>query len=290
MFSKKQIIALVFLLLASSLVWYAIFRESRSGLSVSFLNVGQGDAVFIETPRGNQILIDGGAGRRVLSELGSVMPAYDRSIDLVIATQTDLDHLGGLVEVAKNFRIGRVVENGYKANTQVFGDWERALAEKHISHDTVSVGDRIQLGDGVYLDILGPFPEDFDPEPKKANEVMVVARLVYGKHSFLFTGDIERADEIRLTQSGLDIASDVLKVAHHGSKYSSTDLFLEKVSPLFTVVSAGANNRYGHPHAETLDRLGALGAKLFRTDKDGRLLFTSDGKALVAPEGVLRPQ
>ena len=286
MFSKKQIIILVFLLLASSFVWYAVFRESRSSLSVSFLNVGQGDAIFIETPHGNQVLIDGGAGRRVLSELGSVMPAYDRSIDLIIATQTDLDHLGGLVEVVKNFAVGRVIENGYKANTQVFSEWEKVLAEKRVAHDTVSVGDRIQLGDGIYLDILGPFPEDFDPEPKKANEVMVVARLVYGERSFLFTGDIERADEIRLTQSGLDIASDVLKVAHHGSKYSSTDLFLEKASPRFTVVSAGANNRYGHPHPETLDRLRVLCAKLFRTDENGRLLFSSNGSILTVPDGI----
>lgn len=283
MLARKQIIILVILLLAASFVWYVVFRESRTRLEVEVLNVGQGDAIFIQAPNGHQVLIDGGAGRRVLSELGSVMPPYDRSIDILISTHTDLDHLGGLVEVAKRFDIGQVVESGFHANTQIFADWERVLAEKKVPRETVRVGDRIWLDSDLYLDILGPFPEDFDPPPKKSNEVMIVARLVYNKNTFLLTGDIERGDEIRLIQSELDIRSDVLKVAHHGSKYSSTSFFLEKVAPRFLTISVGANNRYGHPHAEALERLKALGAKLFRTDEDGRIVFSSDGNTLAVP-------
>lgn len=282
MFSKIQKIILLCLLLIASFVWYAVFAESRDRLEVAILNVGQGDAIFIETPSGNQILIDGGSGSRVLSELGRVMPAYDRSIDLVIATHTDRDHIGGLVEVLKKYRVGTIIENGYPAETGVYKELENAIASGHIPREIVRVGDRVIISQGAALDILGPFPEDFNPAPKKANEVMIVSRLVYGGNTFLFMGDIEKRDELRLAKSGLNIKSDVLKIAHHGSRYSSTDEFLAAVRPRYSVISVGARNSYGHPHPEALERMRALGTTLFRTDIDGRITFESDGNTIIA--------
>ena len=280
MFSNIQKIALIALVLAASFVWYVVFTQAHDGLRVAVLNVGQGDSIFFETPSGSQVLIDGGPGRAVLAELGRVMPAYDRSIDMIIATHTDNDHLAGLVEVIKNYSVGMVAVNGASASTTVFENWQTLLKEKHPDIKIVRAGDRALLDHGVTLDFLGPFNEDFMLKLTKPNEAMVVSRLAYGESSFLFMGDIEKGDELRLAQSGADIESDVLKVAHHGSKYTSTDLFLNKVRPAYEVISVGARNTYGHPAPETLERLGKIGAKLFRTDRSGRVIFSSDGASL----------
>ncbi len=276
---RKQTVLLV-LALWASLIWYAVFNASGRMLEVSVLNVGQGDSTFIRTKTGNQVLIDGGPGRAVLSELSRHMPAYDKSIDVLIATHTDLDHLGGLVEVLKSYSVGEVIENGLPADTQVYQAWEKLISEKHIPRYVARVGDRMMLDAGTTLDILGPWPEDFTPIPQKANEAMIVSRLTEGANSFLFMGDLERSDELRLTRSGLKIASDVLKVAHHGSRFTSSELFLERADPSYAAISVGAKNSYGHPTQETLDRLAHTNAKLFRTDQDGTVTFLSDGNAL----------
>jgi competence protein ComEC len=274
-FWKKALI--IILLSASSFVWYAVLTRPDGLLAVSFFNIGQGDAIFIETPSGNQVLIDGGPGRKILMELSDVMPVYDKSIDLIISTHTDFDHLAGLVEVLKRYDVGMVLENGFTADTKIYKEWEKLLADKKIPRGVVRAGDRINLDRDGTLNILGPVPEDFIPPPQQANEVMVVSQLVYGNNKFLFPGDIEKGDEIRLVHSSYDISSNILKVAHHGSKYSSTDLFLESVAPQYEIISAGDNNRYCHPHAETLARLKLLGAQLYRTDIDGRITLKSDG-------------
>jgi competence protein ComEC len=277
MFSKFQKVTLGVLALTAAFIWYAIFTQPNGMLTVSFLDVGQGDAIFIETPSGNQILIDGGYGRAVLSQLGHVMPGYDKSIDLVIATHTDSDHLGGLVEVLGRFEVALVIENGFESDSGLTSEWNKLLTDNNIERATVSAGDNFELDDGVFLEILGPVPEDFENDLDEPNEVMIISRLVYGETEFLFTGDIERGDELRLANSDYDLTSDVLKVAHHGSKNSTTDLFLEAVNPQYTIVSSGSRNNYGHPSKETISRLANIGALIFRTDTDGRITFVSDG-------------
>lgn len=282
MYFKLRLILLFILICAASLLWYSIFQESGEGLKVAVLNVGQGDAFFIETESGKQVLIDGGPGRFVLSELGRVMPAYDKSIDLVVATHTDLDHLGGLVEVAKSYHIGQVLENGFEAGTNIFQIWEDLLKQKNIPRTAARAGDKIILDKNTRLDIFGPFEEDFTPLPEKANEVMIVAKLTFKNRSFLFMGDIGKGDEIRLAESSADLKSDVLKIAHHGSKYASTNFFLNKVTPEYAAISVGGRNIYGHPAPEVLERLLTLGIPVYRTDRDGRVTFLSDGVTISA--------
>ena len=261
-------------------VWYLVFSTTPGALTVSFLDVGQGDAIFIQTPAGQQLLIDGGPGRRVLSELSRVMPALDRSIDIVVATHTDLDHLGGLVEVLKRYDIGQVLESGLRVDSGHFVLWDKELQTLNTIRHVAHAGERILLDSGAYIDVLGPAPQDYENLSDKANETMIVLRLVYGETEFLLTGDIERGDELRLVSGSMDIKSDVLKVAHHGSRFSTTDLFLEEVAPQFAVISVGGNNRYGHPHAETLGRIQKTSAHLLRTDLEGPITFTSDGKSV----------
>lgn len=275
---RPKIIALAVLALAAVFVWYIVFTQSEGKLKVVFLNVGQGDATFIETPSGIQILIDGGAGSRVLGELSRIMSLYDRSIDVVVATHTDADHIGGLTEVLRRYDVSMVIENGMTADTKIWRELDELIRDEGSMRYTAVAGQRLVLGGGAHLDILGPMTGEREALTSKANDVMIVSRLVYGENEVLLTGDIERDDEVRLVASGVDLQSDVLKVAHHGSKNSSTDLFLERVRPTVAVISVGESNRYGHPSKEALDRLRKIGARLLRTDTGGRIKITLDGK------------
>ncbi len=277
--SRLKVIVLVTLAFATVFVWYIVFTKPDGKLKIVFLNVGQGDATFIETPSGARILIDGGSGSRVLGELARVMPFYDRQIDVVIATHTDADHIGGLTEVLRRYDVGMMIENGMTVDTRIWRELDELIHDEESARHTAVAGERLVLGGGAYLDILGPMVGEHEKLAAKANDVMIVSRLVYGENEVLLTGDIERDDEVRLVASGIDMQSDILKVAHHGSKNSSTDLFLARALPKIAIVSAGEENRYGHPHQETLDRVAKIGARLLRTDIDGRLCFVADGKS-----------
>lgn len=268
------------LFLLSIFIWYAVFAEERSDiLTVAFLDVGQGDAIFIEAPNGNQILIDGGANKKILGELSSIMPSYDRSIDALILTHPHQDHIGGLVEVLKRYEVDYTFEPGTRHMIAEFSEWEKLITENDIERIFAKQGMRIWLEDDIYLDMLAPNHLDVErPSGNDVNEVMVVGRLVYGDTSFLLTGDLTRSGEFNLLLEGDILESDVLKVAHHGSKNSTTGAFLDAVSPQLAVIMAGRKNRYGHPHAETLRKLQAAGIRIFRTDTDGMIIMESDGE------------
>jgi len=254
-----------------------VATEDRSGiLKVSFLDIGQGDAIFIEAPNGNQVLIDGGSNRAVLKELGKVMPFYDRTIDVVIATHPDKDHIGGLVEVLKNYRTDMVMESGVSSDTGVYQELEKTIADKKLPRILARRGMSLNLGDGVRLNILFP---DRDTEGWETNTASIVAKLVYGNNSFLLTGDSPIAIENYLSMiDGQNLKSDVLKAGHHGSRTSTSESFASLVSPQYAVISAGKNNQYGHPHKEVLDILEKIKAVILKTYENGTISFSSDGE------------
>ncbi|MBI1957216.1 MAG: MBL fold metallo-hydrolase [Candidatus Niyogibacteria bacterium] len=263
------------LALGAVVVWSAVFHLGRSTLTVSFFDVGQGDAIFIEAPNGNQMLIDGGPDKKVLRELADVMSFWDRSIDMIVLTHPHQDHVAGLVDVLRRFDVDYAVESGARHTIAEYDAFERAVADEKAEHIFARRGMRIWLSGDVYLDVLEPKEFLGDGNP---NETMVVVRLVYGKTSALLTGDLTEKGEARLLGSGVVLDSDILKVPHHGSKYSSTNAFLRAVTPEAAIVSAGAKNRYGHPTREALGRLAASAAEIFRTDTDGTVIFESDGE------------
>ncbi len=268
----------IFLFAAAVLVWYAVFWESRSGLAVAFLDVGQGDAIFIQTENGNQVLVDGGQNKKVLSELGKVMPFYDRSIDMVIETHPDEDHIGGLTEVLKRYEVGLVMESGVDSKSAVYEEIKNVTAEKEIKNILARRGMKINLDEGVYLLILFP---DRDVSKLDSNYGSVVAKLVYGKNSFLLTGDSPKAVESYLVfLDAKNLKSDVLKVGHHGSDTSTSEIFSGYVSPEYAVISVGKENKYGHPRKEILERLKQFGAAVFRTDESGAVKMKSDGNII----------
>jgi len=268
----------VLILLAVAVIsWREAFGRDRDKLKFYMLDVGQGDAIFIETPSGNQILFDGGQDRKILEELGKVMPFYDRSIDLVILTHPHLDHAGGLLEVLKNYEVGELMDGGDNYNLAEYGELKKLMEEKKIKYEVARRGLKISLDKGISLLFLAPDKLVKSDNPHDNN---VVSRLSYGRIDFLLMGDGEKGEELKLVQADDNLESEVLKVGHHGSKTSSNPLFLEEVNPEYALISVGAKNRYGHPAQITLDNLLAAGAKILRTDIDSIIEFKTDGDSL----------
>lgn len=281
MFLKKKLTWLASLLIiASGLIGWQAFSGSPGVLTVAILDVGQGDSIFIETPNGKQVLIDGGATKKVLLELGKVMPVGDNSLDLVIATHPDKDHIGGLIPVLENYDVSQILESPVEGTTKTFSIFKDAVAKEKSDRVLAEAGQTILLdsANNIYLKILWPGKV---ASGVLTNEAAIVAELVFGESEFLFTADIPAFVEETLAASfPEEINTDVLKVAHHGSRYSSSFNFLEAASPDVAVISAGKNNSYGHPHKDTLGRLTKLKIPILGTYDEGTIIFESDGSVI----------
>ncbi len=270
-------------------------------LHVYALDVGQGDAILIVTPSGRQLLIDGGPdGETTLAVLGNLLPAADRSLDAVAVTHLDSDHAGGLLDVLARYRTGAVLSGATSPDSALYPHWQSALALGGHQSARLAAGHRVALDDGIMLETLAPpggsFPSGgFFPTGVRAtaNNASLVLRLTYGEVSFLLTGDIEAdAERYLVAAHGSALQSDVLKVAHHGSRTSTTPAFLRAVNPQSAVISAGRDNRFGHPHSEVTERLQTAvgGGNLFLTARDGTVEYITDSVALwVKTHGPLRP-
>jgi len=271
---------LAILLFANFFIWNAIFIETRNGiLTVVFLDAGQGDAIFIEAPNGNQVLIDGGPNKSVLRQLSKVMPFYDRSIDIIIATHSDKDHIGGLPDVLQRYTVDFILESGAKNDTGISRAFESAILQNKIKRIFAKRGMAITLGDDVFLNILFP---DRDVSEVESNTASIVAQLVYKNTEFMFTGDSPKTiEEYLVFLDGEKLRSDVLKVGHHGSKTSSSESFVGYVSPEYAIISAGADNSYGHPHKEVVEILNQFGSAILNTKDNGAIVFKSDGENIV---------
>ena len=266
------------LFLGAIFVWYAALAETRSGLKIAFLDVGQGDAIFVEAPNGNQILIDGGPNKSVLRELSKQTPFYDRSIDAVILTHPHLDHYAGFNEVLKKYKVSLEMDPGTKNKGAGFYEFENLIKNKNIKRLYAKRGMRINLDKDLYLDILLPVMNN---ENLSEHDGMLVSRLVYKNNYFLLTGDMEDNLENYLLVLGDDLKSDALKVGHHGSKTSTSESFLGWVNPDLAIISVGQGNKYGHPHKEVTDRLARFEIPTLRTDEKGTIVLKSDGDKIV---------
>ncbi|MFC1802159.1 ComEC/Rec2 family competence protein [Patescibacteria group bacterium] len=279
---KKEVrlYILLFFVCMGLFIWFIFSCEDRKGfLTVSFLDVGQGDAIFIDTPSGLQVLIDGGKNKSVLRELSSVLPFYDRSIDVVIATHPDADHIEGLVSVLENYKVDYFVESGNYLDNGIYEELVRLSESKNTERIFARRGMNLNFGESLNLSFLFP---DRDVLSVGSNTASVVTKLVYGGKSFLFTGDSPKSIEKYLVSLDSEVLkSDVLQVGHHGSKTSTSDVFLNAVNPEIAVISVGVDNRYGHPSESILDLLDKFNVEFFRTDQDGLVEIKSDGYSLV---------
>lgn len=268
------------LVLANIFVCLAVY-ERRPGdtLSVYFLDVGQGDAIFIESPYKGRMLIDGGKNRQVLSELGKVLPFGDKRIDVVLATHPDSDHIGGLPEVVSRYDVGVFMEPGVESENNIDDELDRRLEENGVRQIIAKRGMVVNFGDGAKLAIL--FPNQ-DVSNWETNRASVIAQLVYGESEFLFTGDSPlQIEDTLIKLYGKTLDSDVLKAGHHGSRTSTSLSFAQAVSPEYAVISAGKDNSYGHPHKEVLENLAAAGANIFSTFEKGTIIFKTNGTNLI---------
>ncbi len=247
-------------------------------LCVAFLDVGQGDAIFIQSPDGHQLLIDGGRDNAVSRRLGELMSFTDRTIDYVLLTHPDSDHIAGLIPVLERYQVDNIIRTQNESDTDVWESMEETMGHEEAKVYFAKRGQIYDLGGGVLLEILFP---NIDPTNLESNTASIVARLVYGDTAFMLTGDSPQAiEEYLITLDANSLKSNVLKAGHHGSRTSSAPEFVEVVAPSYVVVSAGADNSYGHPHKEVLDTFNKAGVEVLSTAEEGNVIFVSDGQTV----------
>jgi competence protein ComEC len=278
------------------LLVFANSARADGRLHMTVLDVGQGDSILLEGPSGGRALIDGGPDPdRLIALLDSRIPLWDRRIDLVVLTHPHEDHVAGLAAVLERYRVGEVVEPGMVGPGPGDAAYRRELAQLNRQSRVVAAGDALWL-DGMRMDVRWPISGTVPLRPPDTgtaiNNVSIVLDLHFGARRLVLAGDVEQQVDPQLLARGLATDPqpiDVLKVAHHGSGTATTDAFVEQAAPTVAVISAGWGNPYGHPSPETVARLRDAGARVFRTDTDGSVDISTDGRDLVATAGGGRP-
>ncbi|MES2409573.1 MAG: MBL fold metallo-hydrolase [Patescibacteria group bacterium] len=277
-YKKVAYISLSVLVLISISFLFISHSAGHGGrLFISFLNIGQGDAIYIEAPNGRQIMVDGGPDEVVLRELGRVMPAFDRSIDAILITNPDKDHIGGFIDIMQKYKVDNIIEPGTTSPSDTYKTVENLAEEDKLQKTIARRGMNIMLDKkrNIYLHILFP---DRDVSKLATNDGSIVAKLVYGDTSVLLQGDSpQNIEKYLLTLNPTELNTDILKTGHHGSRTSTSKEYVEAASPDYAVISCGVDNSYGHPHKETLVTLNILNVPVLRTDQMGRISFESDG-------------
>jgi len=263
------------LILILVLLGAAIFQLPDNKLHLVFCDVGQGDAILVFY-RSTQVLVDGGPNNRVLHCLADNMPFWDRTIEMVVATHPEADHISGLINVVERYDVGQFVINSFGKETAVFRKFQSVVLAEKSNIYFPKEGDRINLGP-LKLSVLWPQLQEkilgTTTVDKGTNDASIVLKLSFGSFDVLLTGDISTKIESQLDL--IDI--EVLKVAHHGSKYSTGEDFLNQIEPELAVISVG-KNRFGHPTREVIERIRELEIRLLRTDQKGEIEVVSDGK------------
>jgi len=262
------------------LIYFSSYHQSQDRLKVIFFDIGQGDTILIKTPQNKNILIDGGPDKGIIYKIDQYLPINNRQIDLMILTHPDPDHFTGLAEVLSRLKVKKIITNGVKNNSPIYLLFEKLIKEKELTPLVIKKPLRIDLGGGLSLDFFWPREDLVNKVLGDNNQFSLVFKMVFKKTSFLFTGDADEKAEEEIISLEENLKVDVLKVAHHGSKYSSSLDFLRKVKPQYAVISSGKNNKFGHPNLRVLKNLETVGAKVFRTDELGDIIFETDGNNL----------
>ncbi|MDH4359040.1 MAG: MBL fold metallo-hydrolase [Candidatus Berkelbacteria bacterium] len=278
-FSKYINFFIAVALLFAVFIWsYAIkaaeANASKGEVEITFLDVGEGDAILISLGGSTQILIDGGRDGGVLNPLDDQMPLFDKKIEYVVATHPDADHIGGLDEVFESYKIEQFIESGDKSDSATYAKLQEAVKNEGAKTRIVSRGDVIRFGGEARGVVLWPDEgSGFD-----SNNLSVVLKFEYKESCAILTGDAELQAQEKILGGDQNIQCELYKVPHHGAANGLDKRFIEKVKPKYAVISVGENNQYGHPTQAVLDSLAGIGAKILRTDELGTISFETDGK------------
>ncbi|WPX08141.1 ComEC/Rec2 family competence protein [Anaerocellum danielii] len=292
--SRRNILSICLLIIIAfifSLFSFA-FASTQKNLTVSFIDVGQGDSILIQTPQGKNILVDSGPNTAENTVLNFLKSRNIKKLDVIVATHPHEDHIGNMDVVIKNFNVGKVYAANATTNTKAFESFLLAVKEKGLKITVPDTGQNISPDSKVKITVLSPSKKDRYDD---LNDYSIVLKVEYGKTSFLLMGDATaNIEEKLLHDSKLRqfLKADVLKVGHHGSKYSSTSTFLSTVKPKYAIISVGKDNPYGHPAAITISKLKSERAEILRTDQQGTITVTSDGQTIKIDKktSAIKPQ
>ena len=268
--NPRILFSLCTILFALSLLTYRELRLQPDGrLHVHFLDVGQGDATLLITPSGKQILVDGGPNMETLEDLGRLMPFFDRSIDLLILTHPNVDHFMSFPEVLRRYDVRHILLAGSEYRSSKYEELLQELLAQNVAVTFSNPQKDIVMGDGVVVDVVWPGPRDIGKFG--SNDESVTVRILYAEHSILLSGDIEKEAEEAILHTGENLRSTVLKIPHHGSRSSSSTGFILAVQPSLGIISAGRENKFGHPHEEIVERYGHFDVPLRSTVGEGMI-------------------
>jgi competence protein ComEC len=273
-------LSLLFLTIITFLSVKAVFNRPDGKLHICFLNIGQGDAILIQGTGGQKILIDGGPDSSVLSELGKKMNFYDQTIDLVVLTHPDSDHISGLLDILKRYKVKQILTNGLGVKTPEYQEWNLRIKEKNIPVKLAKRGQIIDLGQDIKMDVLYPSYYLINRQVENTNNSSIVLRLYYKDISVLLTGDAEEEVGEEFLKDTIDIEAEIFKVSHHGSRngLGNKDEVLDKIKPEIAIISVG-KNRFGHPDKSILNLLEKNNIKGLRTDECGTIEIATDGES-----------
>jgi competence protein ComEC len=240
---------------------------------ISFLNVGQGDSIFVRTPDDYTILVDGGPSGAVLEELAKVMPIYNRTIDVLILSHPHADHVNGLVEIVKRYNIKSVFIVGAEYGNAYYEKFLEVLKENKVDVNFANSKRDIKVGGDVYIDVVWPVKTMVGEKFENINNASLAVKIIYSDKIIFLGGDAEKEEEGQILESGFDINANLLKAGHHGSKTASSQEFLNAVNPQTVVIQSGKDNSFGHPHKQTLEKLFNMGIEVRRNDSEGRIDF-----------------
>lgn len=257
---------------ANLALWTVFSKPQNTHAQIYIFDVGQGDAIYLRTPQGNDILIDGGPGDTVLSKLGRAMAFGDRNIELMVLTHPHADHVSGLVEVLKRYKVRQVMLPKVTHDSATYKTFMDHLADEKATVITPRLGQRLYLDDFTVFDIYYPVVGEFSTPPSDINDSSIVGKISLGESNILLTGDAGQEVENLLLRAGMPLKSEILKVGHHGSRHSSAPEFLKAAGFTHAVISVGKNS-YGHPREEVLTELRKLGNSILRTDEAGDIAF-----------------
>lgn len=275
---NKKIKIIIFIVLLIILYAYYFYEDNSKLLKVCFIDIGQGDSILIKSPKGKNILIDGGPNSDLIQKLGTKHSYKNHKIHLLILTHAHADHYFGLIEILKRYQIDLILWCGIDSKAYDYLYFKNLLKEKKFNTKIAILGQEYSIEDNLKIKIIYPTHYLKQGEIEDLNDTSVSIRLSYKNIDFILAGDLTCIGEKEIINQNIYIESEIFKANHHGSQWSSCDYFIDRVKPEIVIIQSGIGNKFGHPHQETLDRFNARNMKILRNDELGDIWIYSDGK------------